>query len=327
MAGSVQNLGKGWEHALQMRRDRREYLSKRDFDIAGVFSRAAGPLLMVVMFIVIAFEAHAYYTIALPWLELPGWLENGIAAVSAMVVVRIFVDYARTSLTDPGRPEAGASLSEGFEVAHCPGVAAMGAAPTSITLAEDAELGSIKLQRCGPCGGPKPARCHHCRVCRRCVLKMDHHCPFVNNCVGLRNHQYFCFFLLDLVIGSVVLVACLAPQVLSLVFYGNDVVWARKVHIIICFVIATIAFSLLTPFFGFHMYLVVMDQTTLENLRHSNPSRSRGLHVAAQDDTPGTPDVENLSAIFGTPPVWLRRLLEVIAPKILARFSFAKRNV
>lgn len=29
---------------------------------------------------------------------------------------------------------------------------------------------------CKKCIAPKPARTHHCSVCNRCVLKMDHHC-------------------------------------------------------------------------------------------------------------------------------------------------------
>lgn len=35
----------------------------------------------------------------------------------------------------------------------------------------------------------------------RCVLKMDHHCPWINNCVGWGNHAHFVTFLTFATIG------------------------------------------------------------------------------------------------------------------------------
>lgn len=35
----------------------------------------------------------------------------------------------------------------------------------------------------------------------RCVLKMDHHCPWINNCVGWGNHAHFIFFLMFATLG------------------------------------------------------------------------------------------------------------------------------
>lgn len=34
----------------------------------------------------------------------------------------------------------------------------------------------------------------HCHTCGRCVEQFDHHCPFINNCLGYRNHKYFTLF-------------------------------------------------------------------------------------------------------------------------------------
>ncbi|KAE9421450.1 hypothetical protein Angca_002225, partial [Angiostrongylus cantonensis] len=70
------------------------------------------------------------------------------------------------------------------------------------------------LQWCEPCRGYKVPRAHHCSQCGRCSMKMDHHCPWINNCVGHRNHAFFVRFL-----GSAVLGCFHALLILIVSFY------------------------------------------------------------------------------------------------------------
>lgn len=40
------------------------------------------------------------------------------------------------------------------------------------------------------------------RVCKRCIRRMDHHCVFINNCVGENNQKYFILFTVRLTLSS-----------------------------------------------------------------------------------------------------------------------------
>ncbi|XP_062560305.1 palmitoyltransferase Hip14 isoform X2 [Armigeres subalbatus] len=71
---------------------------------------------------------------------------------------------------------------------------------TIIELSERGGGGFEPSAFCSACLVRRPVRSKHCSVCDRCVARFDHHCPWVGNCIGAKNHKYFMGFLWMLMI-------------------------------------------------------------------------------------------------------------------------------
>ena len=55
---------------------------------------------------------------------------------------------------------------------------------------------------CNKCRALKPPRTHHDSISGRCVLVMDHYCPWMGNAVGYGNYRYFVLFLFYMFTGA-----------------------------------------------------------------------------------------------------------------------------
>ncbi|XP_067631554.1 palmitoyltransferase ZDHHC20-B isoform X3 [Eurosta solidaginis] len=130
--------------------------------------------------------------------------------------------------------------------------------------------GSVRF--CEKCKIIKPDRAHHCSVCGACVLKMDHHCPWVNNCVNFTNYKYFVLFL------GYALLYCLYVALTSLEYFIRF--WRSEIskqgdlnggmgrfHILFLFFVSLMFAISLVSLFGYHIYLTLMNRTTLEAFR------------------------------------------------------------
>jgi len=119
-------------------------------------------------------------TILIPWFK---WNIFGLFLFifyNALAVMAI-VAQLRCMLTDPGAVKKDAVPIVEEEI---------------VSDDEEKDEGSRRYRRwCRRCRGYKPPRAHHCSICMRCIIKMDHHCPWVNNCVGALNHKFFLQFL------------------------------------------------------------------------------------------------------------------------------------
>jgi hypothetical protein len=53
---------------------------------------------------------------------------------------------------------------------------------------------------CFYCKVIKSIKTFHCMICGKCVEKFDHHCVYINNCLGYRNHKYFILLIVFLIL-------------------------------------------------------------------------------------------------------------------------------
>ncbi|XP_061484336.1 palmitoyltransferase ZDHHC23 isoform X2 [Rhineura floridana] len=63
--------------------------------------------------------------------------------------------------------------------------------------------GGVMEDWCTKCRLVRPARAGHCRICGRCVKRLDHHCVWINSCVGEQNHRAFVLVLSLFLLTSV----------------------------------------------------------------------------------------------------------------------------
>lgn len=48
---------------------------------------------------------------------------------------------------------------------------------------------------CTKCRGFKPEKAHHCSICKRCVLNLDHHNQILSKCIGINNRKHYLLML------------------------------------------------------------------------------------------------------------------------------------
>ncbi|KAM7000545.1 palmitoyltransferase ZDHHC15B [Tautogolabrus adspersus] len=123
------------------------------------------------------------------------------------------------------------------------------------------QSGAIRF--CDRCQVLKPDRCHHCSVCETCVMKMDHHCPWVNNCVGFSNYKFFLLFLSYSMLYCVFIAATVFQYFLK--FWEGDLPnGPAKFHVLFLMFVALMFFVSLLFLFSYHCWLVAKNRSTLE---------------------------------------------------------------
>ncbi|KAG3028247.1 hypothetical protein JG687_00009311 [Phytophthora cactorum] len=219
-----------------------------------------GPIFVVVGYGLILGITFVHFTKFLP-ADSPGHL-----LLSIFLASELLLQYSLAIWSDPGYVDQRHLVESGVED------------------------GEQRFQRfCQHCERPKPRRAHHCRECRRCIYEMDHHCPWINNCVGYYNYRHFWLLLLYIWVSSLY-VATLSAGLFVATFRtsADEASGARRERVVLdrfkvlfSFMATSVVGTVICCYWGWHVYLVLTQQSTIEFLQREGERIRLSVSVAS----------------------------------------------
>ncbi|CAE6420972.1 unnamed protein product [Rhizoctonia solani] len=195
------------------------------------------------------------------------WWKNvspGLAGAGAWLVLLVVVSMGKTAFTDPGIVPRNLDLTPTVD-------------DDGVPYSRDIYVRGIpvRVKYCITCKTYRPLRSSHCRICDNCVDGCDHHCQWVNNCIGRRNYSTFITFLIAcfLAILLMVITAAMHIYLQTTPEHGSksfrDALGASGIGSAVVFVVCAAVIWPVGTLLGYHIRLLALNVTTIEQLRNS----------------------------------------------------------
>ena len=157
------------------------------------------------------------------------------------------------------------------------------------------QLGYIRNYKyCFTCSIIKPLRSSHCGDCNNCVERLDHHCPWIGNCVGKKNYKYFFGFIIFINILTYYIIAfCIiyiVKKVKDVKSENNKKIKDEKrdnitayglcegvMMLYIC-IVCVLSLNFTLFLFVYHINLVINNETTKEKKKKAWQNRQKNSY-------------------------------------------------
>jgi hypothetical protein len=216
------------------------------------------PVLFVVCVIITLYLIYVFWhCVPLLQLEKDQHLRDNMMVARGMYHLIIFIFfstlldicYIRSICTDPGE------IPDSYK---CEGEPNQDLPPSGVFETKR----SGERRSCKWCKKYKPDRCHHCRICHSCILKMDHHCPWIYNCVGFKNHKFFFLLLFYTFCCTQLIFWTMFDSMMKALDEDRD--FYDMFILLFGETLTGFLAILVSAFWGFHIWLMLRAMSTIE---------------------------------------------------------------
>ncbi|ORM41126.1 Palmitoyltransferase ZDHHC9 [Babesia sp. Xinjiang] len=212
-------------------------------------------------------------------------LSYGPPTVILSVYAALVVEFLFVSTSNPGFLDK--KLFPGHAFNHLTGSYRRVAPQRFLEVPINGQI--VRAKYCVTCHIYRPPRTVHCSSCGGCVLRYDHHCPYVGNCIGFNNYRKFSLFVVTCCLYYFLI---FASGIYHFIGFFPELWLSFEAHpatsacTVISIVISLLVLWLVTGLCCFHVVVVVKGQSTYDRIKGNYPGFNpfyRGCRMSMRD--------------------------------------------